>query len=223
VAFLRVGVFWPGTGGAALFLALAEPLSRTGHGDDVGLPEPLAPGQDASRLAGYMRSTSEPGYIFENALGRLTQVARQKGRILGYEQAKLILVVDQLEEIFTVASITAEERRAFVALLQGLARSGSVWVAATMRADFWHRAAEIPDLIALAAGLGRLDVTAPLPRELAEMIRRPAEASGLSFEEHPDTGVRLDALLSEHATAQPGVLPLLSFALDELYKDMKAR
>jgi WD40 repeat protein len=222
-AFLRRVVFRPGTGGADLFLALAETLTRSGNADDVGLPELLAPGQDASKLAGYMRSTSEPGYMFENALGRLTQAARQSGRILGYEHAKLILVIDQLEEIFTVTSITGEERRAFVALLQGLARSGSVWVVATLRADFWHRAAEIPDLVALAAGLGRLDVTAPLPRELAEMIRRPAEASGLSFEEHPDTGVRLDALLSEHATAQPGVLPLLSFALDELYRDMKAR
>ncbi len=222
-AFLRRAIFRPGIGGADLFLALAETLTRAGNADDVGLPELLAPGQDASRLASYMRSTSEPGYIFENALGRLTHAARQSGRILGYEQAKLILVVDQLEEMFTVTSITAEERSAFVALLQGLARSGSVWVVATLRADFWHRAAEMPELVALATGLGRLDVTAPLPRELAEMIRRPAEASGLSFEEHPETGVRLDALLSEHATTQPGVLPLLSFALDELYKDMKAR
>jgi WD40 repeat protein len=222
-AFLRRAIFRPGTGGADIFLDLAETLTRAGNADGVGLPELLAPGQDASKLASYMRSTSEPGYIFDNALGRLTHAARESGKILGYEQAKLILVVDQLEEIFTVTSITAEERRAFVALLQGFARSGSVWVVATLRADFWHRAAEMPELVALASGLGRLDVTAPLPRELAEMIRRPAEASGLSFEEHPETGVRLDALLSEHATAQPGVLPLLSFALDELYKDMKAR
>jgi WD40 repeat protein len=222
-AFLRRAIFRPGTGGADLFLALAETLTRAGNADAVGLPELLAPGQDASKLASFMRSTGEPGYIFENALGRLTHSARASGRILGYEQAKLILVVDQLEEIFTVTSITTEERRAFIALLQGLARSSSVWVVATLRADFWHRAAEIPDLVALAAGLGRLDVTAPLPRELAEMIRRPAEAAGLSFEEHPETGVRLDALLSEHATAQPGVLPLLSFALDELYKDTKTR
>jgi len=154
-AFLRRAIFRPGIGGADLFLALAETLTRAGNADDVGLPELLAPGQDASRLASYMRSTSEPGYIFENALGRLTHAARQSGRILGYEQAKLILVVDQLEEMFTVTSITAEERSAFVALLQGLARSGSVWVVATLRADFWHRAAEMPELVALATGLSR--------------------------------------------------------------------
>ena len=66
-------------------------------------------------------------------------------------------------------------------------------------------------------GLGRIDVAAPSAAEIAEMIRKPAEAAGLSFEADPQSGLRLDAVLAEHATAAAGVLPLLSFTLDALY------
>jgi hypothetical protein len=143
--------------------------------------------------------------------------------VLAYEDAKLILVIDQLEELFAVPDIGAEERRRFIALLGGLARSGAVWVIVTLRVDFWHRAAEIPELVALAEGQGRLDVAAPSLAELAEMIRKPAQAAGLSLEAHAETGLGLDAVLAEHAAAAPGVLPLLSFTLDKLYKEVKAR
>jgi hypothetical protein len=50
------------------------------------------------------------------------------------------------------------------------------------------------------------------------MIRKPAEAAGLTFEVHPQTRLGLDAVLGEDAAAAPGALPLLSFTLDELYK-----
>jgi hypothetical protein len=49
------------------------------------------------------------------------------------------------------------------------------------------------------------------------MIRKPIQAAGLSFEVHSKTGIGLDVLLAEHAASAPGVLPLLSFTLDELY------
>ena len=84
-------------------------------------------------------------------------------------------------------------------------------------ADFWHRAAEVPELIGLAEGQGRIDVAPPSPAELAEMIRKPAQASGLFFEIHPDTNIGLDAMLAQDAAAEPGVLPLLSFTLDALH------
>ena len=112
-------------------------------------------------------------------------------------------MIDQLEELFTVATIASETRRAFVALLGGLARSGHVWVIATLRADFWPLAAEMPELVALAEGEGRLDLAPPSLAEQAEIIRKPAAAAGLSFEVHPRAGVGLDATLAEHAAAAP--------------------
>jgi conflict system STAND superfamily ATPase len=184
-----------------------------------GLPELLGPGQDAHTLAAHLRTAvDEPGYVFTGALGRVTQEARRRGCILAFEKAQLMLVVDQLEELFTLPGISAEDRRAMIRLLAGLVRSGVVWVVATLRADFWHRAADMPDMMALAQGHGRLDIAAPSPAELADMIRKPMQAAGLFFESHPETHIGLDAVLAERAAAEPGVLPLLSFTLDELYR-----
>jgi tetratricopeptide (TPR) repeat protein len=168
-------------------------------------------------------AASEPGYIFANALGRLTEAGRKSGLLLAFEVAKAILIIDQVEELFTIAGINPDDRRLFIQLLAGLARSGAVWVIVTLRADFWHRAAEIPELVALAEGPGRIDLAAASPAEIAEMIRKPAQAAGYSFEVHPQTGLGLDAVLAEHAAAAPGALPLLSFTLDELYKNAKTR
>ena len=108
---------------------------------------------------------------FVMVLDRLAQDARRAGRILEYEQADLILVIDQMEELFTGQRISPEERSRFVQLLAGLVRSNRVWVIATMRADFWHRAAETPELLQLADGHGRLDLSPPLPAEISHMIR----------------------------------------------------
>jgi WD40 repeat protein len=223
VAFLRRAVFRPGSESGDVFLGLAQSLARTSGEDSVGLPELVAPGQDAAQLAAHLRGAiADPGYLLANALGRLTETARQLGRILAFEEVKLILIVDQLEELFTLPGVGPQERRQFMALLDGLARSGSVWVIATLRADFWHRAAEIPELVTLAEGQGRIDLAAPSAAELAEIIRKPAQAAGLSFEAHPDSGLGLDGVLAEHAAAEPGALPLLSFTLDELYRGAKA-
>jgi hypothetical protein len=98
-----------------------------------------------------------------------------------------------------------------------------VWIIATLRSDFWHRAAEIPEMVNLCEGQGRIDLAAPSAAELQEMIRKPAQVAGLSFESHPITGLGLDAILAEHAAAAPGALPLLSFTLGELYQSTKAR
>ena len=219
-SFVRRLGFRPSEGGGNVVLALVEALVRGPAGEGIGLPELLAPRQQAADLAEQLGSSENaPRFAFTGALARVTEAGRVAGRLLGYEEARLILVVDQLEELFTVAAISVDERRRFVRLLAALARSGGVWVVTTIRADFWHRAAEMPDLIALCEAQGRLDVAPPSAAELAEMIRRPAQAAGLSFEEHTERGLRLDAVLAEHAASAPGVLPLLSFTLDALYTE----
>jgi WD40 repeat protein len=88
-----------------------------------------------------------------------------------------------------------------------------------MRADFWHRASEIPALLSLCEGAGQIDIPSASSAELAEMIRKPAQAAGLSFEIHAQSGLGLDAVIAEHAAAEPGILPLLSFTLDTLYAE----
>lgn len=229
VGFARRLVFRPG-GGRDPILGLIEALTRAADDEGVGLPELLAPGQSAAELAAHVREgPDKPGFVFAGALGRLTQAARTAGHLLAFESAKLILVIDQLEELFTTTAIGADDRRLFARLIAGLARSGAVWVVATLRADFWHRAAEIPELLEIAQGAGRIDLAAPDPAELAEMIRKPAQAAGLKFGSHERSGLGLDVVIAAdtvaapgphgYAGAAPGVLPLLSFLLDELYAE----
>ena len=59
---------------------------------------------------------------------------------------RVAVAADQLEELFTSESIDADESAAFTALLAALARSGLVWVIATIRTDFLHYCAGVPGL-----------------------------------------------------------------------------
>jgi len=220
-AFLRRVVFRPSDAqeGDDLFDALARRLT-TQVSEHEGLSELIAYGQSASSLANHLRNaTAAPAYPIEAALGQITGQARQSGRMLEYETAKLILVIDQLEELFTIERIPLSERRLFIALLNGLVHSGLVWVIATMRKDFWHRADEAPELVHLSEGNGRLELLPPGPAQLSQMIRRPAEAAGVSFEVHRTTDVPLNEVISEEVAREPGALPLLSYLLDQLYRN----
>lgn len=219
-AFLRRTIFRASDAraGEDLFDALARCLT-TRDGEGVGLPEMLDHSMPVADLAQHLREASaHPTLPFEMVLERLAADARDRGHMLRFEQAKLILIIDQLEELFTAERVRPEERKNFVRLLAGLARSGRVWVLATMRSDFWHSAGEIPELIQLADAHGRLDLLAPTPAELSQMIRGPAEAAGVDFETSDATGIPLNDQIAEEAAGEPGTLPLLSYLLDQLYK-----
>ncbi|HTX05396.1 MAG TPA: AAA family ATPase, partial [Steroidobacteraceae bacterium] len=219
-AFLRRVAFRPGDtqSDEDLFAAFARILTLH-PGEDIGIPELLGGSMAVEGLARHLRENpSHPDLPLAMVLDRLAEAARQRGRMLQYEQPRLILEVDQLEELFTSERVQPEERRRFVQLLGGLARSEFVWVIATMRADFWHRASEIPQLLELADGHGRLDLRPPSSSELSQMIRGPAEAAAIHFETHAATGIPLNDLIAQEAADEPGALPLLSYLLDQLYQ-----
>jgi len=215
-SFLRRVTFHPSEtqAGEDVFASLARALATT-DGDDVGVPGL----DDVEALARILRATPDHSHAYlEVALDRLTEQARKSGRILLSEQAALLLMVDQLEELFTDQRITADQRRGFAALLSALSKGGRVWIIATMRSDLWHRVSETPDLIDLAEGFGRFDALPPRPAEICQMIELPAEAAGLTFARNPVDGVALDDQIVEDASNAPGVLPLLSYLLEQLYE-----
>jgi WD40 repeat protein len=219
-AFLRRVVFRPSDAqaGEDLFDALARRLT-TQVGPDEGLSELIAPGQSLASLAAHLRNASgEPAYPIGTALAHLAARTRNGGRMLEYETARLVLVIDQLEELFTNELLTQEERQRFIALLAGLVHSGLVWVIATMRKDFWHQADETPGLVALAQGNGRLELLPPTQSQLSQMIRRPATAAGVGFERHEASDVPLNEVIAEEVAREPGALPLLSYLMDQLYR-----
>jgi tetratricopeptide (TPR) repeat protein len=219
-AFLRRVVFRPSdaSDGEDLFDALARRLT-TQMSEQEGLSELIGHGQSAASLSAHLRNaTSEPAYPIGTALGQLTVKARQSGQMLEFESAKLVLIVDQLEELFTADRFAVKQRVRFIELLAGLVRSGCVWVVATMRMDFWNRANETPELIRLSEGDGRLELLPPGAAQLSQMIRRPAEAAGVGFEVHATTNVPLNDVIAGEVANEPGALPLLSYLLDQLYR-----
>ncbi len=131
---------------------------------------------------------------------------------------RLVLVLDQLEAVFTSGTISDDDRRALDAAVARLATSGMVWVIATLRSDFFHHMPELPRLAELAAGLGQYHLVPPTGAEIDLIITRPAEAAGITFEKDAYSGVSLAAVIREAATRDAASLPLLSFLLDELYR-----
>ncbi|WP_192356027.1 adenylate/guanylate cyclase domain-containing protein [Mesorhizobium mediterraneum] len=129
---------------------------------------------------------------------------------------RLIVAIDQMEELFTTEDEPAA-RAVLLRFLAALAGSGLVWVIATIRSDFFHRCGEVPGFSGLKDGLGSYELLPPSGPEIAQIIREPARAAWLRFEESPDRG-RLDDVLRGAASADPRSLPLLEFVLDALYE-----
>jgi len=148
--------------------------------------------------------------------------AREQRERLELPRARLALVIDQLEELFT-SSFSSDAQQKYVATLAGLVRSGRVYVIATLRSDFYPSYQQFPDLIELSAPAGKVDLRPPGRSEIGNIVRLPAEAAGLQFEEDQGSGQRLDQALAEVATVTPESLPLLEHVLLLLYEAQATR
>jgi len=130
----------------------------------------------------------------------------------------LLLVVDQLEELFTHAAEKGglAKVEAFAANLREVVEGGSgkLRVLATVRADFFDRCLRVEPLRVLLQDRDML--LGPMTTAgLRDAIVQPATAAGAYFE----TGV-VSALLKE-LESRPVVLPLLEHALDLLWRARK--
>ena len=124
---------------------------------------------------------------------------------------ELLLVVDQFEELFTLTT-DEESRRGFLDGLTKLATDSRARtrVLVTLRADFLDHPLRYPEFGELLRA-GMVAVTVPSEDELAEAIERPAARVGVRFE--PGLVSQIVADVQD----QPGALPLLQYALTELF------
>ncbi|MEH2451157.1 nSTAND1 domain-containing NTPase [Nostoc sp.] len=129
-------------------------------------------------------------------------------RLTGSERC--LLVVDQFEEIFTLGS-QEEERQRFIELLTQVSK-GRLAIVTTMRADFLEYCLNYKSLTQLiqeqAAYMPPL-----LGAELEEAIASPANLQGYQLEK----GL-LPTIRQEVVGQEKGCLPLLQFALTELWE-----
>ena len=129
------------------------------------------------------------------------------------EGSELLLIIDQFEELFTLVP----DREATVRFLEGLIAAitdprSPLRVVVTLRADFYDRPLLYPGLS--EAVQARTEVVIPMTAdELVRAIERPAAQAGARIE--PE----LVAALVADANDQPGALPLLQYALSELFEE----
>jgi tetratricopeptide (TPR) repeat protein len=211
IGLWRTSTLRPGDG-SPLLDALAQAIA-------VALPELASGGVSTSELATMLRETPQHALApLKLGLARASEIVAAQEKLDKNPDTRLLLGLDQMEEIFTIERVSEPERRAFVAALSTLARSGLVWIVATMRSDFYPRCAELPDLIALKEGTGQYDLLPPSFAEIEQIIVQPARSAGLSYEFRARSGEKLSDVLHEAAAHDPEALPLLEFTLDELFK-----
>ncbi|MGZ5413338.1 MAG: nSTAND1 domain-containing NTPase, partial [Solirubrobacterales bacterium] len=125
---------------------------------------------------------------------------------------RLLLVVDQLEELFTACRLEAERTTFTDTLVRAAADpEGRAVVVVALRADFYGRFAAHPGLAELL-GANHVLVGPVQASELRRVVELPAGRVGLRVE--PELA---DALVDD-VEGEPGALPLLSTALLELWQ-----
>ena len=128
------------------------------------------------------------------------------------EESKLLLMIDQFEEVFTQVEQESDRQQFLDLILNAVnAEHSPVIIIATLRADFYDRPL-------LYQGFGELirkrtELVLPLnDEELEETITGPAFRVGAILEE----GL-VEAIITD-VREQPGALPLLQYALTELFE-----
>ena len=212
---------------------------------ETGLPELVVHGSTAETLAGRFEQGRAEAVLEKIQSGLLIASERERARqeveiseliqkyrsenrnadaqalegrlrVLAPPKPCLALLIDQLDELFT-GDVSPEIRGAFVETVARLARSGFAVILTTLRSDFYHRVAEHPVLLELAQGTASYHLAPPTLVEIGQIIRKPAQVAGLRFDAEPQTRQSLDEALRDAAAQDPQVLPLLEFALEELY------
>ena len=194
----------------------------------LGLPElasqttsiPDSPEKyDLASLPRLLSNPDQLPFVLADLVTSLDTLSPNKKGTKQNRGPSLLLQIDQFEEIFTSEKITHHDRQTFFALLNALSRTRRIWIIATMRSEYFPRIANYPALRSLVQSGGQYILEAPDDKELFEIIRYPALAARLSFENHPQKHNRdLSDDIYQAAQKQPDSLPLLEFTLDELYQ-----
>jgi WD40 repeat protein len=129
---------------------------------------------------------------------------------------RLLLVIDQFEEVFTLTR-DDNARSAFLDALVALASDehSETRVVITLRADFFDRPLQHPEFGGMLKA-GMFALTTPTSDRLSDAVRRPAEAVGVGWE----AGLA-DQIVAD-VSDEPGTLPLLQYALTELFASRDA-
>lgn len=130
---------------------------------------------------------------------------------------RAVLVIDSFEEIFTQTESESERQSVITQLCTAIQQAGGLFrLILTVRSDFIGAFARYPALNALV-GAGLLQVGALSSAEVVRVVALPAQRVGLRVE--PALVARIVADMRQ----APEALPLLQFALWDLFKTQRDR
>jgi WD40 repeat protein/serine/threonine protein kinase len=158
-----------------------------------------------------------PTSLLEQLMENERGLVRAVKRVLPDDDSELVIVIDQFEEIFTQMD-DEDNRRFFLnSILEAMRDPKSrLRIIVTLRADFYDRPLNYPEF----GHLMRECTTIVLPltsKELRDAIILPAELNHLELE----AGL-IEAIIAE-VGGEPGALPLLQYAMTELYERRDGR
>lgn len=138
-------------------------------------------------------------------------------RVLPDDETELLLVIDQFEELFTLVDEEAHRIHLMDSLIAAVNDPRSrIRVIITLRADFYDRPLNYVRFGELMQQ--RTEIVLPLSTdEIEAAVSRPADRAGLQMERGLVTTIVADV------KEQPGALPLLQYALTELYERREGR
>ena len=205
-----------GSGKSSVVRAGVVPAVRKGSlpGSESWLVASMVPGAHpmAELEAALLRSTLDaPNSLDAQLADPVLGLLRSALRLLPDYRARLVLVIDHLEELFSLVTDEAERQRFLANLVAAIDDpQGRVRIVVALRADAYH----LPlGYVAFAERLGPSVVNVlPLTTdELEEAAIEPASRRGVTCEP-----ALLAELLSD-VIGEPGALPIFQYALTELF------
>jgi len=136
-------------------------------------------------------------------------------------KGRLLLVVDQFEELFTLGQ-SESERKFFIDKLLNTAEEGSAFIVIALRADFYAACEPYENLRRILSQ--NQEYIGPMKAsELRQAIEKPANVFGWLFEPGLVDLLLRDIGADGDRSPEPGALPLLSHALLETWRRRSGR
>ena len=187
-----------------LFLVFAQRLYATGALPEMATsPYPTPEGFAALALQSPEGAAQAIKWGMERAAKRVQIGGGQ------LPVGRLLLVLDQLETVLDNGQ--HQELSRFV---RALVKSETTWLVGTLRTDRYADLQLDPDLLELRRRGAMYDLPPPGPSEIADIIKGPARAAGLDFEEK--NGQSLAKVINA-AVSGADALPLLQMTLARLF------
>ena len=205
-----------GSGKSSAVKAGVIPALRKGGpgGDERWMVAQMVPGSHpfAELEVALLRSSLDtPISLREQLDAPDTGLLRAALRVLPDSDTRLLLVIDQFEELFMLVEDDEQQHRFLTQLLTAIGDPhGRISVLVTLRSDLYGAPLAHPAFGA-RLGDGIINVVPLLPNELESAASLPATQAGVAFEP-----ALLTTLIADVAGA-PGALPLFQFTLAELF------